>query len=354
MNKRLIYPFFIAALVAYVGLGAKLFQLSAADERDDPYQQLELFTRVLERVRKDYVDGETLTYKDLIHGAMKGMLSTLDPHSEFMTVSKFNELKEDTEGTYGGVGLQVHVKEGVLTVIAPMEDTPAFEAGILPGDQILKINGKPTDRLVMGDAVKILRGEPKSKVTLLIIRPSLSEPKEISLTREDIRVYTVKDQNNHREFPVSADHLGYVRITQFAEKTDEELETALVAMEKHGLEGLVIDLRGNPGGLLDQAVAVSYPRASRSSRPREATVRPTSSARPRARARSVHIPWFCSSMAAAPAPPRSWLAASRTWSGPWSSASNPSARGLCRTSYPSTMVPPCASPPPSITPRATR
>lgn len=218
MNKRLIYPFFIAALVAYVGLGAKLFQLSASDERDDPYQQLELFTRVLERVRKDYVDGETLTYKDLIQGAMKGMLSTLDPHSEFMTVSKFNELKEDTEGTYGGVGLQVHVKDGVLTVIAPMEDTPAFEAGILPGDQILKINGKPTDRLVMGDAVKILRGEPKSTVTLSVIRPSLSEPKEISLTREDIRVYTVKDQNNHREFPVSADHLGYVRITQFAEK----------------------------------------------------------------------------------------------------------------------------------------
>ena len=188
MNPRLIYPFFIVALVAYVGLGAKLFQLSAADERDDPYQQLELFTRVLERVRKDYVDGENLTYKDLIQGAMKGMLSTLDPHSEFMTVSKFNELKEDTEGTYGGVGLQVHVKDGLLTVIAPMEDTPAFEAGILPGDQILKINGKPTDRLVMGDAVKLLRGEPQSKVTLSVIRPSLTEPREISLTREDIRV----------------------------------------------------------------------------------------------------------------------------------------------------------------------
>ena len=194
MNKRLIYPLFIAALVAYVGLGAKLFQLSAADERDDPYQQLELFTRVLERVRKDYVDGEQLTYKDLIQGAMKGMLSTLDPHSEFMTVSKFNELKEDTEGTYGGVGLQVHVKDGMLTVIAPMED---------------------------------------------------------------IRVYTVKDQNNHRDFPISTDGLGYVRITQFAEKTDEELESALVKLEKQGLEGLVIDLRGNPGGLLDQAVAVS-------------------------------------------------------------------------------------------------
>jgi len=109
----------------------------------------------------------------------------------------------------------------------------------------------------MGDAVKLLRGEPKSKVTLSVIRPSLNEPKDISLTREDIRVYTVKDQNNHRDFPISTDGLGYVRITQFAEKTDEELESALVKLEKQGLEGLVIDLRGNPGGLLDQAVAVS-------------------------------------------------------------------------------------------------
>ena len=257
MNARLIYPLFIAALVAYVGLGAKVFHLSAADDRDDPYQQLELFTRVLERVRKDYVDGENLTYQDLIQGALKGMLSTLDPHSEFMTVSKFNELKEDTEGSYGGVGLQVHLKDGMLTVIAPMEDTPAFEAGILPGDQILRIDGKSTERLGMGDAVKLLRGEKASKVTLSILRPSLSEPKDFVLAREDIRVYTVKDRDNRREFPLGTDRLGYVRITQFAEKTDDELESALAKLEKQGLEGLVLDLRGNPGGLLDQAVAVS-------------------------------------------------------------------------------------------------
>jgi len=257
MNARLIYPLFIAALVAYVSLGAKVFHLSAADDRNDPYQQLELFTRVLERVRKDYVDGENLTYQDLIQGALKGMLSTLDPHSEFMTVSKFNELKEDTEGSYGGVGLQVHLKDGMLTVIAPMEDTPAFEAGILPGDQILRIDGKSTERLGMGDAVKLLRGEKASKVTLSILRPSLSEPKDFVLTREDIRVYTVKDRDNRREFPLGTDRLGYVRITQFAEKTDDELESALARLEKQGLEGLVLDLRGNPGGLLDQAVAVS-------------------------------------------------------------------------------------------------
>jgi carboxyl-terminal processing protease len=138
-----------------------------------------------------------------------------------------------------------------------MEDTPAFEAGILPGDQILRIDGKSTERLGMGDAVKLLRGAAASKVTLSILRPSLSEPKDFTLTREDIRVYTVKDKDNKREFPLGADRLGYVRITQFAEKTDEELESALAKLEKQGLEGLVIDLRGNPGGLLDQAVAVS-------------------------------------------------------------------------------------------------
>jgi carboxyl-terminal processing protease len=257
MKKRLFYPLFVFALAAYVVLGARMFQLSAADERDDPYQQLELFTRVLERVRKDYVDGEKLTYKDLIQGALKGMLSTLDPHSEFMDVSRFSELKEDTGGSYGGVGLQVNVKEGVLTVIAPMEDTPAFEAGILSGDQILKIDGKSTERLGMGDAIKVLRGEAGSKVTVSILRPSMAEPKDIVLTRQDIRVFSVKDVNNRREFPVGQDKLGYVRLTQFGEKTADELEEALQTMERQNIEGLVIDLRGNPGGLLDQAVAVS-------------------------------------------------------------------------------------------------
>ena len=257
MKKRLVFPFFVTALAVYTLVGARMFQLSAADDRDDPYEQLELFTRVLERVRKDYVDGEKLTYKDLIQGAMKGMLSTLDPHSEFMDVSKFNELKEDTGGSYGGVGLQVNVRDGALTVIAPMEDTPAFEAGILPGDQLVKIDGRSTERLGMNEAVKLLRGEAGSKITVSILRPSMSEPKDIVLTRQDIRVYSVKDLDNRREFPVGADRLGYVRITQFGEKTADELEDALNRMEAHGLDGLVLDLRGNPGGLLDQAVAVS-------------------------------------------------------------------------------------------------
>jgi len=257
MKKRLAYALFVLALAVYVSVGAQVYRLSAAGEKDDAYQQLELFSRVLERVRKDYVDGGKLTYKDLVQGALKGMLGTLDPHSEFMEPVKFNELKEDTEGSFSGVGLQVGVRDGGLSVIAPMEDTPAFEAGILAGDRIEKIDGQSTEKFNMGDAVKRLRGEAGSKVTLTLSRPAWAEPKEFTLARADIRVFSVKDIDNRREFPVDANKLGYLRLTQFGEKTADELEDALVKMEANGLAGLVLDLRGNPGGLLDQAVAVS-------------------------------------------------------------------------------------------------
>lgn len=256
MKKRFSLTVFVAALVLYVVAGAQVLRLSAADEKDDAYQQLEVFSRVLERVRRDYVEGDRLTYKELVDSALKGMLSSLDPHSEFMDISKYEDLREDTEGTYGGVGLQVQVRDGALQVIAPMEDSPAFEAGILTGDRLIKIDGKSTERLTQGDAVSTLRGVSGSQVTLTIQRPSQAEPREVTLTRADIRVYSVKDVNNRREFPVGEDRLGYVRLTQFGEKTADELEDALRTLEGRGMESLVLDLRGNPGGLLEQAVAV--------------------------------------------------------------------------------------------------
>lgn len=257
MKKRVTYGIYIAALTAYLAVGFRTFDAHGANAKDDDaYQQLELFARVLERVRRDYVDGEKLTYKDLVQGAMKGMLSTLDPHSEFMELTKYEELKQDTEGTYGGVGLQVGSRDNSLVVIAPMEDTPAFEAGILSGDRIVQIDGKPTDKLTQGDAVKLLRGESGSKVVLTIARPSLQQPKDFTLTRADIRVFSVKDIDNRREFPLGPEKIGYVRLTQFGERTADELEDALRKLETRGMTSLVLDMRGNPGGLLDQAVAV--------------------------------------------------------------------------------------------------
>lgn len=255
MKKRFLYACFFGALASYLVVGTRLSRL-AATEQDDPYPQLEVFTRVLERVRHDYVDGEKLTYKDLVQSALKGMLGNLDPHSEFMEPTKYDELREDTEGAFSGVGLQVGFREGALVVIAPMEDTPAFEAGIMAGDRVEKIDGAVADRLSMGDAVKKLRGRPGSKVVLTISRAAWPEPRDIALARADIRIYSVKDIRNHREFPVDADRIGYVRITQFGERTADELEEALIKLDGGGMRGLVMDLRGNPGGLLDQAVAV--------------------------------------------------------------------------------------------------
>ncbi len=256
MKRRVVLGFYALALGLFLFSGASVMRLLAGGEKDDAYQQLELFARVLERVRRDHVDGEKITYRDLVQGALKGMLATLDPHSEFMEATKYDDLKQDTEGTYGGVGLQVQAKDGALVVISPMEDTPAFEAGILPQDRIVKIDGKTTERMNQADAVVSLRGASGTKVVLTVQRPGQSEARDITLTRADIRVYSAKDIDNRRAFPVGPDKIGYVRLTQFAEHTAEELEEALKLLESKGVEALVLDLRGNPGGLLDQAVAV--------------------------------------------------------------------------------------------------
>jgi carboxyl-terminal processing protease len=187
---------------------------------------------------------------------MKGMLNTLDPHSEFMDVSKYDELKKDTQGEFGGVGIVISMKDGHITVVAPMEDTPGFKAGILSGDRIIKIDGRSTEKLSTQDAAKKLRGEPGSKVEIGVIRPSTGTLTNYTLTRAAIKVDTVKDINGKREFPLSDNKIGYIRLAQFGEQTADDLEDALRKLDKKGMEALVLDLRGNPGGLLDSAVKV--------------------------------------------------------------------------------------------------
>ena len=257
MKKRILYSVLVSLLGLNLIVGAQIYFNSAqAAEKNNLYQQMDLFVRVLEKVRHEYVEGERVSYQDLIYGALKGMLATLDPHSEFMEPTKYEDLRNDTEGAYGGVGLVISLRDNALTVVSPMEDSPAFRAGILAGDKIVRIEGKSTDKMSLTDAVKQLKGEAGTSVNIAISRPTLDQPQDFTLTRAVIKLDTVKDINGQRSFPLSDDKIGYIRLTQFGEQTARELQDALKKLTKEGMEGLVLDLRNNPGGLLDQAVSV--------------------------------------------------------------------------------------------------
>ncbi|MEQ2010337.1 MAG: S41 family peptidase [Limisphaerales bacterium] len=260
--------FFLSLLVAVLGLnlffGTRLY-LSHAETaaKENAYENIELFTRVLETIRQNYVDGGKISYQQLIHAALKGMVSSLDPHSEFMEARKYDDMRKDTEGAFGGVGIVLSVRtnspgKGVaLTVTETMDDTPAGRGGITAGDRIIKINGQTTEKFNLEDAVRRLRGKAGTDVTVTIFRPATEQEQEIKLTRAVIKVSSVRDQNGRGEYPMDENKIGYVRLRQFGEQTSAELETALVKQEKAGMKGLIMDLRDNPGGLLDQAVKVS-------------------------------------------------------------------------------------------------
>lgn len=257
MKRRILYGVLMVALGLNLLVGARIYFYSAqAKDRDSAYPSLELFSFVMERVRKDYVDGGKITYQELVYGALKGMINTLDPHSEFMDPEKYKELQNDTQGAFGGLGIVISMRDNFVTVVAPMDDTPGFRAGILTGDRIIKIDGKSAEKMSLQDAVKTLRGEPDTEVSVTILRPSSGKISELKLKRAIINVDMVKDINGKREFPLGENKIGYIRLVQFGEKTGDDLEKALKKLKTQGMESLILDLRGNPGGLLDQAVAV--------------------------------------------------------------------------------------------------
>jgi carboxyl-terminal processing protease len=223
---------------------------------DNGYSEIGTFAKAVELIRQDYVDGNKVSYHDLIYAAMKGMLSSLDPHSQFMDSGDFKDMQDDTRSRFNGLGVEVAVRDGVLTVVAPMEDTPAAKAGIQAGDQILKINGASTEKLGLQDAIDVLRGEPGQKITLTILRPSTQEIKDYALERKEIKVASVKGGRLLDPELTGPFKVGYVRIVQFNEPTAEEFGKVLDSLQKQGMQALVLDLRNNPGGLLNSAVDV--------------------------------------------------------------------------------------------------
>jgi len=254
MKRRLLTVLIVALLLSNLVIGLRIQSLSAASngkDRDSAYKNIELFTQVMEIIRKDYVDGEKLGYQELTYSALKGMLSSLDPHSQFMEPAIFDEMKQETGGQFGGIGVVIELKDGFITVLSPMEDTPGAKAGLLPGDRIIRIEGKGTEKMSLQEAVKQLRGVPDTKVNITIHRPKTREVKDVSIVRAIIKVTSVKDVK------LISDKIGYIRINQFNDPTSDEFEQALLKLEKEGMEGLVLDLRNNPGGLLESAVEIT-------------------------------------------------------------------------------------------------
>lgn len=220
-------------------------------EAAEEYQELQLFTDVLAIVRRSYV--EEVPMKDLVYGAINGMLAALDPHSSFMPPDVYKEMKIDTRGEFGGLGIEITIRDGALTIVSPIEDTPAFRAGLQAGDQILKIEDKLTKDMSIMDAVKLMRGPKGAKITITIFRQGFDKPREFTLEREIIKIKSVKGKTLQ-------DGYGYLRITQFQERTGDDLLRVLQTLRDGNqgqLKGLILDLRNNPGGLLDQAVSVS-------------------------------------------------------------------------------------------------
>ncbi len=222
-----------------------------ANDQED-YQNLEIFTDVLSLIQNSYVDE--IDTKQLVYGAIRGMLATLDPHSSFLTPDMFEEMQADTHGEFGGLGLEITIRDQRLQVVSPIEGTPAFAAGIKAGDQIIAIDGRPTQDMEIMEAVGLLRGPSGSAVEITIARPGEKEPLDFSIERAIIQVESVKSHAVN-------DYYGYARISQFQDRTVDELKTQLEQLRKDApggsLPGLILDLRNNPGGLLEQAVAVS-------------------------------------------------------------------------------------------------
>ncbi len=244
-------PAFILAIILAVAItGIFIGRLSATSitAEGEGYEQLKTFTEVMAHIKKLYV--EESNSKDLVYGAIKGMLNSLDPHSAFLPPQAYKEMQVDTKGEFGGLGIQIAIKDSVLTVIAPIEDTPAYRAGIQAGDKILKINNENTKDMSLHDAVSKMRGAPKTSVTISILREGWKETRDFTIVREIIKIKSVKSK-------LLDSDIGYIKISQFQEQTSADLSAALKKLSESKITGLILDLRNDPGGLLNSAIDVS-------------------------------------------------------------------------------------------------
>jgi len=249
LNKLRKSTYFVVGIVLGLTLAIGHSVYALKDDQDIPFEDLQAFTEVLSRIKSDYVEG--VDDKKLIEDAIRGMLSGLDPHSAYLNISEFADLKVGTTGQFGGLGIEVGMENGFVKVISPIDDTPAARAGVQASDLIIKLDDKQVKGMTLNDAVKIMRGKPNTDIVLTIVRQNEPKPLVITITREIIRVKSVKNRMLEPGY-------GYVRITNFQSRTATDLLKAISDLQKEStLEGLILDLRNNPGGVLTGAVKVS-------------------------------------------------------------------------------------------------
>ena len=243
-QTRGLFVFVAAALILFTGaVMAKRLPFQS-----DSFEDLKVFTEVLSYVEANYV--EEVEPEKLMQGAIRGMLRTLDPHSSFMPRDMYQEMRVETEGEFGGLGIEITIRDELLTVVSPIEGTPAFRAGIQAGDKIVAVEGESTKDMSLIDAVKRLRGRVNTSVTIGVMREGFTEPKEFTLTRAIIHIKSVRSK-------LLPDSIGYIKLRSFHKNTAEELDDALLDFDERHISALVLDLRNNPGGLLEQAIAVT-------------------------------------------------------------------------------------------------
>lgn len=247
-GKKNLLVWLLVLAIASTGVVVGRWSVANVSAEGEGYEDLKIFTEVLSMVKKHYV--EEVKTKELVNGAIKGMLNSLDPHSGFLSSEAFKEMQVDTKGEFGGIGIQIGVKDGLLTVIAPIEDTPAYQAGIKAGDKIIKINGEPTKDMSLHDAVSKMRGAPKTSVTITIFREGWKDMKDFAIVRDVIKIKSVKSK-------IIEGSIGYVKISQFQEQTAADLSAALKKLDEDKVTALILDLRNDPGGLLNSAIDVS-------------------------------------------------------------------------------------------------
>jgi carboxyl-terminal processing protease len=234
----------ITAVCAAI-FAASSLAVSGIDKRkkDDTLKYIDIFSGALATVQEEYVDDTS--GKELVYGALAGMLSSLDPHSQFLDPDSYEELKVDTEGKFGGLGIEITIKDGMLTIITPIEDTPAWRAGLKAKDRIVKINDELTRDITITEAVKKMRGKPGEAVNLTILREAEKKVLEFKIVRDIIKVRDIKDAR------ILQGGIGYIRLIEFRENTPQDLDAVLEKLNKEGMSALIIDLRNNPGGLLE-------------------------------------------------------------------------------------------------------